>query len=220
MNDPFGKDPNGLECVWDDGSFDSEDDPDTGNVGACQEQGGTWIELGGLFGDWSSSANGQLAQLASDIGSGLYNIISVTDRNGQKWVTRYDPQGRVQWTAGGGWDKFYSYFSNEVWTGAPQLQFDPNDNVANGYSQWLTEHPGLPMDLDLRYEVQMVQQMAQFGTLDPNMTLGNRICSAIVYPAASVTFGYGPFAEAKALQWTLYISGSSLAVGSLGCELF
>jgi len=29
-------DPTGLECVWDDGSFDSEDDAQTGSVGGCQ----------------------------------------------------------------------------------------------------------------------------------------------------------------------------------------
>jgi RHS repeat-associated protein len=33
MNNPLSNiDPSGLECVWDDGSYDSNDDPETGAV--------------------------------------------------------------------------------------------------------------------------------------------------------------------------------------------
>ncbi|MCL2659583.1 MAG: hypothetical protein FWD64_03575 [Acidobacteriaceae bacterium] len=48
-------DPNGLECVWDDGSYDSEDDPDTGSPEKCAAAGGTWYDHSFFAGmpDWS-----------------------------------------------------------------------------------------------------------------------------------------------------------------------
>jgi len=52
-------DPDGLRCVWDDGSFDSEDDKDTGSQAQCEggTNGGTWYDPGtyspGV--DWASA---------------------------------------------------------------------------------------------------------------------------------------------------------------------
>jgi RHS repeat-associated protein len=76
LNNPLSYiDPSGLECVWDDGSFDSADDPDTGSAGGCGSAGGTYVEpdlfenamltngqWNSNFGDWSGSANANLAQ--------------------------------------------------------------------------------------------------------------------------------------------------------------
>lgn len=36
----------GLECVWDNGSYDSENDSQTGSVGNYNSAGGTWVEMG------------------------------------------------------------------------------------------------------------------------------------------------------------------------------
>jgi RHS repeat-associated protein len=45
LNNPLSfKDPTGLECVWDDGSYDSNDDPDTGSAGSCSDAGGSWVD--------------------------------------------------------------------------------------------------------------------------------------------------------------------------------
>ncbi len=45
LNNPLSfVDPNGLECVWDDGSFDSADDKQTGSHGGCSAQGGTYVD--------------------------------------------------------------------------------------------------------------------------------------------------------------------------------
>jgi RHS repeat-associated protein len=58
-------DPLGLECVWDDGSFDSADDPDTGSMTQCGNAGGRWFDPstfqapGGV--DWSANPNTDLA---------------------------------------------------------------------------------------------------------------------------------------------------------------
>jgi RHS repeat-associated protein len=76
-NNPLtNTDPTGMECVWDDGSFDSADDKQTGNAEGCSSQGGTYVNPD-LFenaqltngqqanynrGDWSSSANSTLQQ--------------------------------------------------------------------------------------------------------------------------------------------------------------
>ena len=76
LNNPLSNvDPSGQECVWDDGSFDSAADPDTGNGGSCAAAGGTWVDpdlfenamltngqWNSNFGDWSGNANANLAQ--------------------------------------------------------------------------------------------------------------------------------------------------------------
>src|SRR6185437_8506931 len=61
-------DPTGLFCVWDDGSYDSADDPDTGSYDTCNKAGGTWFNGKpsdwGLADDWSSSSNDLNAYIA------------------------------------------------------------------------------------------------------------------------------------------------------------
>jgi RHS repeat-associated protein len=67
-------DPSGMECVWDDGSYDASDDPDTAAVDAfgqhsnCANQGGTWVDPadfesveGNAPGSWSGQANSSIA---------------------------------------------------------------------------------------------------------------------------------------------------------------
>jgi RHS repeat-associated protein len=59
-------DPTGKECVWDDGSYDSNDDKDTSGVDqsgshtGCSGQGGTWVNN---MAEWSSQANQTLADM-------------------------------------------------------------------------------------------------------------------------------------------------------------
>lgn len=41
QNNPLSlTDPTGKECVWDDGSFDSYDDPESGDFNSCSGLGG------------------------------------------------------------------------------------------------------------------------------------------------------------------------------------
>ncbi len=76
MNNPLiNFDPDGRECVWDDGSYDSKDDPDSGSADKCGGLGGTWIS-NDVFensqyyrGDWSGDANGTLGGLVGNIQS-------------------------------------------------------------------------------------------------------------------------------------------------------
>jgi RHS repeat-associated protein len=107
LNNPVSAtDPLGLFCVWDDGSFDSNDDPQTGNSGDCQNDGGTWfngspdmwadIEGNQLFGssDWSNASDWAAATDASIInpdGTDIYNSTPSTALD----VTG-TPQGTVQ----------------------------------------------------------------------------------------------------------------------------
>jgi RHS repeat-associated protein len=150
-NDPVNNvDPTGLECVWDDGSFDGSDDPGTGNVGACQLQGGTWIELG-LAGAWSPFENHDLAQAVQNINSGLWTAVTASGVNGVPYVTHYDKQGRVDWTAGGGVITTYGYFQNEVDPRGSKSWEDPGGAFASAYRNYLLTHPGLPVDPDDRY---------------------------------------------------------------------
>jgi RHS repeat-associated protein len=63
LNNPLtATDPLGLFCVWDNGSFDSNDDPDTGSQAQCEGDGpnggGTWFN--GSPSDWSDSSGNQV----------------------------------------------------------------------------------------------------------------------------------------------------------------
>jgi RHS repeat-associated protein len=68
LNNPLSNvDPSGRECVWDDGSYDASDDPDTGTAEGCGAAGGTFVppEIfesveGTNPGSWSPNANAQI----------------------------------------------------------------------------------------------------------------------------------------------------------------
>jgi RHS repeat-associated protein len=65
QNNPLNAvDPFGLNCVWDDGSYDAEDDPVTGSISGCEKQGGTWFD--DIKGDWNSKPNSDLAKQIAD----------------------------------------------------------------------------------------------------------------------------------------------------------
>ncbi|MGA8782731.1 MAG: RHS repeat-associated core domain-containing protein [Terracidiphilus sp.] len=76
LNNPLRfTDPSGMECVWDDGSYDAADDPDTGSADKCSGQGGTWVDpdlfenalltngqnANIQYGSWSGQANSTIA---------------------------------------------------------------------------------------------------------------------------------------------------------------
>jgi len=68
-------DPDGRECVWDDGSYDSNNDPQSGSPDQCGALGGSWIGHD-IFansqyyqGDWSGAPDGTLSNLVADIQS-------------------------------------------------------------------------------------------------------------------------------------------------------
>ena len=76
LNNPLiNTDPDGRECVWDDGSYDSADDKQTGNAEGCSSQGGTYVPPANFEnslltngqmsnvqrGDWSPDANSTIA---------------------------------------------------------------------------------------------------------------------------------------------------------------
>jgi RHS repeat-associated protein len=76
LNNPLNyTDPTGLECVWDDGSYDSNDDPETGRRAdgthpGCEGNGGQWVDhsyfqQNGLA-DWSGDPNGGIANYAQN----------------------------------------------------------------------------------------------------------------------------------------------------------
>jgi hypothetical protein len=70
LNNPLtNSDPTGLECVWDDGSFDSATDPQTGSTTGCAAAGGTYFDpntfAAGGGQDWSSAPNAELAGMVN-----------------------------------------------------------------------------------------------------------------------------------------------------------
>jgi len=112
LNSPLSSvDPLGFECVWDDGSFDAEDDPSTGGengVSNCQAAGGTWIELG-FGGNWSATNNPLLEQLVGAIHDGTVSFVPAMGLDGSLYGTAYNQNGTVSWTEVGGWINTYSY---------------------------------------------------------------------------------------------------------------
>ena len=71
-------DPLGLFCVWDDGSYDSPVDGETGTASGCGAAGGTWYEGSpsdyGLTADWSDQANADLAAQIAEMLNGDPNM--------------------------------------------------------------------------------------------------------------------------------------------------
>jgi RHS repeat-associated protein len=100
-------DPSGKQCVWDDGSYDDEHDPVTGDVAACQSQGGTWIELG-QNADWSPSQNGNLQAVVGNIQSGRWAGVNYGG-NYTFYSTAPGQTGLVTATDTGGALTFYGY---------------------------------------------------------------------------------------------------------------
>jgi RHS repeat-associated protein len=67
LNNPLASvDALGLQCVWDDGSFDSSDDAATGSYGGCTDAGGTYFDPSTFQApngaDWSASPDAGLAE--------------------------------------------------------------------------------------------------------------------------------------------------------------
>jgi RHS repeat-associated protein len=87
LNNPLSLiDPKGLQCVWDDGSYDSDDDPVDGNSdqgkAECASLGGTWIDdVTGA--DWSDASNQALSDEVANIQAGLQADATVYANNNQ-----------------------------------------------------------------------------------------------------------------------------------------
>ena len=81
-NNPLSNvDPLGLECVWDDGSYDSADDPQTGlradgTHPGCEGNGGQWVDHSYFqangFGDWSGDPNSDIANYVQNFTTTIY----------------------------------------------------------------------------------------------------------------------------------------------------
>ena len=102
LNNPMNfSDPLGLECVWDNGSYDSSDDPASGSQSACQKLGGTWMDPGFFsdFGmaDWSASPNDGLAAAAYAIQNGFALVQTGSGVNGWMLVAN-GGAGPIDWS--------------------------------------------------------------------------------------------------------------------------
>jgi len=84
-------DPNGEECVWDDGTWDAADDPDTGTWSQCTAKGGSWVDSnmfesveGNQYGSWSGQAS---SSIAFDwlTPSAIVNASDSAPNNGPTW---------------------------------------------------------------------------------------------------------------------------------------
>ena len=115
-------DPLGLECVWDDGSYDSEEDGQTGSPSACGSQGGTWVELGQL-GGWSGQADAGNATLVQSIQNGMVSSVMIIGADGNTYTTNYVSSGPDANPGGG---VVFNVFN---------LQTSALDNRANALAQ-------------------------------------------------------------------------------------
>jgi RHS repeat-associated protein len=69
MNNPLNAiDPTGMNCVWDNGSYDAEDDPWDGNTAQgqtnCEKAGGVWDA--NVTGDWNPNPDSALQEVYSE----------------------------------------------------------------------------------------------------------------------------------------------------------
>ena len=196
LNNPMSAfDPSGLECVWDDGSYDSEDDASTGTPGSCQGNGGSWIELGQL-GNWSGWGNFQLAQDVALLQMGAYNTMTEIGADGNVWVTHYtspvDGQTRVDWTDAGGVVTGYGYFGNAV---TPALSnvigYDPT-NAFGQYVRNLVQAEGLPQTVQ-DFNLWQMSGIIAFDSIHIfGHDLNSSMCEGLAALSMSALFMTGP----------------------------
>jgi len=134
LNNPLKYiDPTGLECVWDDGSYDSIDDLMSGNPASCAELGGTWIDHSFFtdFGlpDWSGAPVGDLATIASALQNGLSLVQTGQGING--WM--------LQQNSGNG--------GNWFWTFAPPIIAANNTTPAQAGTNYCQQHGQLSFNI-------------------------------------------------------------------------
>jgi hypothetical protein len=94
LNNPLiNTDPDGRECVWDDGSYDAADDKQTGNAAGCSGQGGTYVNpdlfenalltngqnANIQYGSWSGQAD---STIASSWINNTPDVTALTMQNG------------------------------------------------------------------------------------------------------------------------------------------
>ncbi len=102
LNNPMNLlDPSGLECVWDDGSYDSIEDVDTGSADSCSGAGGTWVDHSFFidFGlpDWSGSASSDLAAVVAGIQAGFALVQTGSGLSGWMLVAN-NGAGPIDWS--------------------------------------------------------------------------------------------------------------------------
>jgi RHS repeat-associated protein len=100
LNNPLAyKDPLGLECVWDDGSWDSISDPESGNSGSCGDLGGYWVDHSFFsdfgLGDWS--VNGDLAAIVPGLQAGFALVQTGSGLSGWMLVAN-GGAGPIDWS--------------------------------------------------------------------------------------------------------------------------
>ncbi|HEY6338568.1 MAG TPA: RHS repeat-associated core domain-containing protein [Candidatus Sulfotelmatobacter sp.] len=118
MNNPLGSiDPDGLECVWDDGSYDGEDI--ISGVASCENAGGTWVELG-QHGNWSSEPDPGLATLVASIQNGEIASVEKIGVDGQTYTTFYNSAGQTTETETPDATIVYLHGSSAANNGTPQ----------------------------------------------------------------------------------------------------
>jgi RHS repeat-associated protein len=129
LNNPLSNvDPSGFECVWEDGSFDANDDPQTGDPFGCQNMGGTWVELG-QGGNWSDQPNAANATLVASIQAGKVNSVTILGLDGQYYSTLYDSSGQTIETITPWGDTGYSY-------GSDSTTDTNNGGIINDVANW------------------------------------------------------------------------------------
>jgi RHS repeat-associated protein len=188
MNNPLSNvDPSGKECVWDDGSYDEDGDPNTGSPGQCQALGGTWIELG-LGGEWSPPpAAPQLSYvtLMGGPGSNVWLVQWVVDPASTtggiivQYITMTDADGYMI-------DQYW-----EPWTVPPGSQYttyhdaNPTNPLANTDDMFAND-AGLTVNAQaIFYPGQ--QMPAVFVATDPLTSLSGQLPISYVNPNLPVS---------------------------------
>jgi RHS repeat-associated protein len=191
MNSPLSNvDPNGLECVWDDGSFDEEGDPETGTPGQCQGKGGVWIELG-QNGNWSNQGNSQLSNAYDKIINGDWDQVAVLGPNGTYNVTSYNSIGLVLKTETNGWITTYNNINDP--NAIPTIQgteYNPAE-IASDFLQVKNASQAQQYP-DGNYQNVLFQDVGFMSEHPFGSDLHNSTCGYGVFMLASVGYAAAP----------------------------
>jgi RHS repeat-associated protein len=186
LNNPMSYiDPTGLECVWDDGSYDSSGDPDTGDVYSCGAQGGTWVEMG-QNGGWSGQADAANAALVSSIQNGQIGSVNIIGADGQQYSTFYNSSGQTVETITPSGTTFFGQSSgltfqlgaaNNGQNSPPGVPKPPNPILQNCGGSTSPPPTGTEQDLEGLAALSHVGDMAGVTMLGAGLMVGSPIAA-------------------------------------------
>jgi RHS repeat-associated protein len=203
-NNPLtGVDPSGTECVWDNGSFDSNGDPNTGSPDQCSGSGGTWIDhsyfQNNNLPDWSPDSNAVFGGM--DFGNGP-DII----KNFQQIMACSSTASQVMSVVQNHFDTFANFSTKSGPGGLPASSFfypPPGQ---------LTARASMPITAFFGSSVVNKNISVNVGSTTPNTMTFQTVPGHLLYPA-QITFSSSDAGNGN-IDFSIEVGGNYANLGA------